>query len=402
MKLTSYFLSFSRNHKRLAISTMIVLIALLIVSGQNGRSGENLSILAKETLVIKGDIEEVVTAQGKLEPKEYVDVGAQVSGQLKKIHVEIGDIVKAGDLLAEIDPRVYQAKVQADQARLKTLTAQLAEQQAQIVLAEQQHQRNQKLLESKAVSQEAFEQSQATLKIAQARAQSLEAQIEEAQSSLEESQTNLSYTTIFAPINGTVVSQTAQTGQTLNANQQAPVIMQLANLDLMTVRAQIAEADVPRLKVGQKVYFTTFGSLGKRWEGTVRQILPNPEIINDVVLYNALVDVNNNDHQLMTGMSTQMFFQIASVKGATIIPVAALNRRIPEKDNNLGQAYQVLLKREPGTEDRIIHIGLMNRFEAEVRSGLSIGDKVLISTAADQSKSSEAGRPPALRGGARL
>ena len=245
--------------------------------------------------VTTGRIEETVTAQGKIETKEYVDVGAQVSGQLKKIHVEIGDTVKAGDLLAEIDPRVYESRVEADRAQLKTLAAQLAEQQAQITLARQVLERNRRLIKSNAVSQEVLEDSEAALKVALARAASLKAQIEQAQSTLKGDETNLSYTKIYAPIDGTVVSQSAREGQTLNASQQAPVIVQLANLNAMTVRAQVAEADVMRLRVGMPVYFTTLGSLDRRWQGTVRQILPSPEIINEVVLYNALVDVDNRD-----------------------------------------------------------------------------------------------------------
>lgn len=400
MRLPHYFSFILRSNRRIAATLVSLLVLLITILSLSNGNDEDQSASSKDVTVRQGNIKEVVTAQGKLEPKEYVDVGAQVSGQLKKIHFGIGDVVKAGDLLAEIDPRVYKAKVQADQARLKTLRAQLSEQHAQIMLAEQQHQRDQSLIASNAVSQEALEEGYTTLKVAQARAQSLEAQIEEAQSSLEGSETNLSYTTIFAPIDGTVVSQNAQEGQTLNANQQAPVIMQLANLDLMTVRAQIAEADVARIAVNQKVYFTTFGSLEKQWNGSVRQILPTPEVINDVVLYNALVDVDNNDRQLMTGMSTQMFFQLASAENVPLIPVTALGKRISEKDSEIGRAYQVLVRSGREVENRIVQIGLMNRFDAEVRDGLSIGDLVVV--ASNQTRQPEGGRPPGLRGGARL
>ena len=264
--------------------------------------GEEPETAENVVYVSRGRIEETVTAQGKVETREYVDVGAQVSGQLRKLHVAIGDNVRKGDLLAEIDPRVYESRVAADRAQLKTLQAQLTEQQAQITLARQVNERNRRLIKSNAVSQEVLEDSDATLKAALARAASLQAQIEQAQSTLEGDETNLGYTKIYAPFDGTVVSQTAREGQTLNASQQAPVIVQIANLDAMTVRAQVAEADVMRIKDGMAVYFTTLGALDRRWHGTVRQILPSPEVINDVVLYDALVDVDNRDRQLMSGM----------------------------------------------------------------------------------------------------
>lgn len=326
--------------------------------------------------VSNGSVEETVTAQGKLEPREYVDVGAQVSGRVEKLHVEIGDTVKAGDLIAEIDPRVYAAQVQANQARLKTLQAQLAEQQAEITFAKQQYQRNQRLIKADAVSKETLQDSETALKVAQARAKSLEAQLEEAQSTLEESQTNLSFTSIYAPIDGTVVDQTTKEGQTVNASQTAPVIVQLADLDIMTVRAQVAEADVMRLKPGMDVSFTTLGNMERRWKGTVRQILPTPETINDVVLYNALVDVQNEDRQLMTGMSTQMFFDLGSARDVPVIPASALGKKLEADACQEGQGYTVRVGK--ALAEKNVCIGLMSRSNAQVLSGLEAGEQVAV------------------------
>jgi macrolide-specific efflux system membrane fusion protein len=329
--------------------------------------------------VTLGIVEENVTAQGKLEPREYVDVGAQVSGRVEKLHVEIGDTVKAGDIIATIDPRVYEARVQASEARLKTLDAQLAEQQAEIVFARQQFQRNQRLIKADAVSKETLQDSETALKVAEARAKSLKAQIEEAQSTLDGDQTNLSFTKIYAPIDGTVVSQTTKEGQTVNASQTAPVIVQLADLDVMTVRAQVAEADVMRLKEGMDVNFTTLGNMERRWKGNVRQILPTPETINDVVLYNALVDAKNEDRQLMTGMSTQMFFELGRADNVLVIPSSALGKKLPPETCQQGQGYSVRVKQgKEGLEEKDICIGLMSRSDAEVISGLAEGEEVAV------------------------
>ena len=326
----------------------------------------------------QGTVEEVVTAQGKLEPREYVDVGAQVSGQLKHIHVEIGDVVKKGQLLAEIDPRVYEARVQANEARLRTLRAQLAEQQAQIRLAERIYARNKRLIAEQAVSQEALEDSETNWRVAQARAASLRAQIEEAESTLDGDRTNLTFTKIFAPLDGTVVLQSAQEGQTLNAVQQAPVIVQLANLDRMTVRAQVAEADVMRITPGQAAYFTTLGALEDRWQGEVRQVLPSPEVIHEVVLYNALLDVDKRDRRLMTGMSVQVFFVLGRAEDMPLVPLAALGERVPDADITGGQAHRVQVKTATGSAARIVHVGIRNRRVGAVLDGLKVGDDVLL------------------------
>jgi macrolide-specific efflux system membrane fusion protein len=322
------------------------------------------------------DIEETVTAQGKLEPKEYVDVGAQVTGQLQKLYVDIGDTVKAGQLLVEIDPRVYASRVQADEANIKNLQAQLAGQQANVVFARQQFERNRELTKSKGISEQDFQNSEFNLKKALATADSIQAQIEQVQSTLSGDRTNLGYTKIFAPMDGTVVTRSARLGQTLNANQTTPMILQLAKLDAMTVRAQVAEADVMRLKPDQAVYFTTLGSGERRWQGTVRQILPTPENVNNVVLYNVLVDVDNRDRQLMTGMSTQMFFVLGSAKQVPVIPVSLLGGRRSAADNALGRGFMVKHITDSGAQEKLIHVGLQNRRLAEVRDGLKVGDQL--------------------------
>ncbi len=328
--------------------------------------------------VTLGDIEETVTAQGKLEPKEYVDVGAQVTGQLQKVYVKIGDNVSSGQLLAQIDPRIYAARVQADEANIKNLQAQLIGQQAEVMFSQQQFDRNRELLKTKGISQQDYQNSDFNLKKALATSASIQAQIEQVQSTLTGDKTNLGYTKIYASMDSTVVDQKAREGQTLNANQQTPMILQLAKLDTMTVRAQVAEADVMRLRPELEVYFTTLGSGERRWQGKVRQILPTPEVINNVVLYNVLVDVDNHDRQLMTGMSTQMFFVLGKAEQVPQIPIAALGARVRSEDNDQGAAYQVKTVTGQGVQEKTIHIGLRTRRFAEIRDGIAVGDQLQV------------------------
>jgi macrolide-specific efflux system membrane fusion protein len=154
------------------------------------------------------------------------------------------------------------------------------------------------------------------------------------------------------------------------------MIMQLAKLDAMTVRAQVAEADVMRLKPNLPVYFTTLGAGERRWQGTIRQILPSPEVVNNVVLYNVLVDVDNRDRQLMSGMSTQMFFVLSRASQVPLLPIAALGPRLPEADNEKGRAYRVKQLVGDNVQDKTVHIGALNRRFAQVLDGVEVGAKL--------------------------
>lgn len=237
--------------------------------------GRNTARAALLTAVAqRGNLEDTVTATGTLQPKEYVDVGTQVSGQLKKLLVDLGAQVKAGQLLAEIDPSVYQSKVDGDQAQLLNQKAQLAEKQALLALAELQFTRQQNLTREDATTTDALQIAEEAQKSAIAEGNSIKAQIQQTESTLRGDEANLGYTKIYAPIAGTVVSQTAKQGQTLNANQQAPIVMRIADLATMTVYAQVSEADVPKLRVGMDVYFTTLAGDNRRFYGKLRQISP--------------------------------------------------------------------------------------------------------------------------------
>ena len=253
----------------------------------------------------RADVEDVVTAVGNLQPLTSVDVGAQVSGQLETLHVQIGDDVQKGQLLAEIDSSVMAAKVDAGNAQLQ------AERQA-------------RLMKDNATSQDALDTAEAAAKSAAAQVKSVQAQIQQSESSLKADKATLSYSKIYAPMTGTVSAIPAKQGQTLNANQSAPLILTIADLSTMTVFTQVSEADVPKLKLGMEAYFTTLGDGTRRWSGKLRQILPTPTVVNNVVLYTALFDVANPARQLMTQMTAQVFFVRASAHDVVIVPVSAL------------------------------------------------------------------------------
>ncbi len=347
--------------------------------------------------VTRGDIEDTVTATGTLQPKDYVDVGTQVSGQLKKLLVEIGAVVTKGQLLAEIDPTVYQSKVDADHAQLLNQQAQITDRQAQLVLAQLQFVRQQNLTRDNATTKEALQIAEATEQSARAQLNAFKAQMQQTESTLHGDEANLGYTKIFAPMAGTVVSQAAKQGQTLNANQQAPIIMRIADLSTMTVQAQVSEADVPKLRIGMDVYFTTLGGNNQRFYGKLRQIPPTPTVVNNVVLYDALFDVPNPDQVLMTQMTAQVFFVASSAKDAVLVPLPALRpvaaegrKRGPRGATGTdqrslfasGRALVSVIGPDGKTADREVKVGVMNRVSAQITAGLEAGDKVVVGTKA--------------------
>ena len=347
--------------------------------------------------VALGQVEDTVSAVGTLQPLTYVDVGTQVSGQLKVIAVDYGQRVEQGQLLALIDPTIYEARVAADQANLLALRAQKSDKQVQLGLAERQFERQKNLLAGRATSQDAYDSAEASRKSLQAQIAVLDAQIQQGESTLRSDQANLSYTKIYAPMTGTVVDITAKQGQTLNANQSAPIILRIADLDTMTVKTQVSEADVPKLTIGMPAYFTTLGQPDKRREGKLRQILPTPEVVNNVVLYSALFDVANPDKDLLTQMSAQVFFVVARAENLPVVPMAALRPLPPTSGQASGRpryALRVIENGEPVR--RVVEVAASNRVNAAIASGIKPGEDVVIDTAAVRSPAGAAQqqRPP--------
>ncbi len=360
--------------RRAAVLIMLAVVVLAGVLFAVREFGATRATPGHRVVVVEsGDIERTVTALGSLQPKEYVDVGTQVSGQLLKMHVEIGDTVKAGDLIVEIDPKVYEIRLRKDQANLENLVAQQAQQEAELALASQQMERNRRLLESRSVSQDVVDERAAAVKVIEAQLRATRAQTRAAQATIEEDKANLGYTKIYAPMSGTVVSESAVEGQTVNAAQSAPQIVRIANLETMTAWAQVAEADVNRIRPGMSVYFTTLGMPERRWQGSVRQVLPTPEILNDVVLYNVLVDVDNTEALLMTDMTVQVFFVLNAARGVPVAPLAALTPVAGEANQ-----YRARVITPQGIEERVVETGVADRTRIEIVSGLKPGDRLAI------------------------
>lgn len=342
--------------------------------------------------VSRGDIEQTVDATGVIDAYKLVSVGAQASGQIKSLKVQLGDTVKEGDLIAEIDATTQQNQVLNAQASLDQVTAQRAVQQATLRQAELEFARQQQMLAAEATSRQEYDAAEAQLKTARAQLQSYEAQIKGRETELGTARANLAYTRITAPMDGTVVAVVAEEGRTVNANQTAPTIVMLARLDVVTVNAEISEADVVKIKPGMPVYFTTLGDPDRKYHATLRQINPAPASIanensssssssssstsSSAVYYNALFDVENPDGTLRIDMTAQVSVLLKQAKGVLMVPAVALGPK------RRGDERMVRVLDEKGQpQPRKVTVGINNGASAEILSGLKEGERVVVGEA---------------------
>jgi macrolide-specific efflux system membrane fusion protein len=335
-----------------------------------------------------GDLEQAVLATGTLQAFKQVSVGAQASGQVKSLKVALGSVVKKGQLVAEIDSLKQQNDLRNAEAAINNVRAQLSARQASLRQAELAFKRQQEMLAADATSRENFETAEATLNTARADIKALEAQISQAQLAVSTAQLTLGYTKILAPIDGIVVAIVTQEGQTVNANQSAPTIIKLAQMDVVTVKAQISEADVVRVKPGQRAYFTILGDPNKRYNTTLREVEPAPDSIatettntasssaSTAVYYNGLMDVPNADGRLRISMTAQVNIVLAEAKQAVLIPSAALGQR-----DRQGNITVRVLDAEGKAVPRKVKVGINNNVNAQITEGLQPGEKVVLSEA---------------------
>ncbi|ABR90488.1 ABC export system, membrane fusion protein [Janthinobacterium sp. Marseille] len=381
--------SFTRKQKTIGL---VVLVAALAAIGL--WSGNRSDAQFEVAPVARGNIEATVTAIGTLQPMSSVEVGAQVSGQVLKLHVQPGDVVKKGQLLAEIDASVLQATVDAGRAQQNELQAQLAEQRAQHRLSSQQHDRQQQMHKDESTRLEDVQTAEANLAAAVARIAQTQARIVQTQSSLKADEARLGYTRIYAPMGGTVIGIDAKEGQTLNATYQTPTLMRIADLSAMTVWTTVSEADIRRVKAGQAAYFTTLAGDRRRWTGEVRQVLPAPPVaaatqsspnqtpVSKVVQYTVLFDVDNKDAELLPQMTAQVSFITASARDVLVAPLSALQP--------VEQKPQVYTARILGSDDkpqaREVRAGVNDRLAVQVLEGLKEGEKLITGEVVAQSK----------------
>lgn len=338
-----------------------------------------------------GDIEQTVLATGTLQPLLQVDVGAQVSGQVKKLDVALGDHVAKGQPIATIDPAPQRNALLTAQATLEQQRAQLLANQATVEQDKLALKRQTITLAAQASDEQDYETADANLKSAKANLAATQALIRQASVAVDTAKINLGYTQIVAPIDGVVVAVPTKQGQTVNAVQSAPTIVELANLATMTVKAQISEADVIHVRPGQMVFFTILGDPDHRYYARLRAIEPAPDSVTNstssaaatssstsssssAIYYNGLFDVPNPTGVLRTQMTAQVYIVLASARHVLVIPSAALTPA------GAPGRYSVRVLTDPhrSPQTRMVTVGINNNVSAQVLSGLQAGDKVII------------------------
>ncbi|WP_145606672.1 efflux RND transporter periplasmic adaptor subunit [Yersinia intermedia] len=351
-------------------------------------------------------LEQTVLADGTIKAQKQVTVGAQVSGQIKALHVTLGQQVEKGQLVAEIDDLTQQNALKDAEEALKNVLAQRAAKVATQKNNQLTYQRQQQILAKGLGVRADFDSAKATLESTQAEITALDAQIAQAEIAVNTAKLNLGYTKISSPITGTVVAIPVEEGQTVNAVQSAPTIIKVAQLDTMTIEAQISEADVVKVKAGMPVYFTILGEPEQRFSATLRAIEPAPDSINDetttttssssssstsstAIYYNGLFDVANPNGALRISMTAQVYIVLNKAENAVVIPATALE--------NVKGKYQVQVVSDNGSiRWREVAVGLNNNVDAQILSGLQAGEQVIVSQGSTTTNNNKAQRmgPP--------
>lgn len=376
----------------------LVIGALVLITLVTGgflwwqRSNAALAPALVSAPVTRGTIEMTVLAEGTLKPRNMVAVGAQVSGRITALHVGVGQVVRQGDLIAEIDSVTQENQLRNAEAALANVQAQLAEKTAQLSRAERTLARQQQMLKTRTVAQADFETAEEAVDVARAQIKALNAQVEQAGVSIETAEANLGYTRITAPMDGTVLDVVVREGQTVNAVQSAPTIVILGQLDQMSVVAEISEADILKVQPGQPVWFTVLGDPSQRYEAVLDSIDPAPDsIVNDssltgstgssattstAIYYNGNFTVPNPDGKLRTYMTAEVHIVLGRAENVLTIPSAALGRQ------GRGGQYTVNVTGADGlSSPRQVRIGLNDKVTAEVEDGLTEGEQVVTGSA---------------------
>jgi len=348
------------------------------------------------------DIEAKVLATGTLNAFKTVAVGAQVSGQVKTLHAALGERVRKGQLLAEIDPVLQQNSLRDAEASLENVQAQKRSKQVLLRQYQLAFARQEKMATLDASARADLESAQAQLESTRADLAALDAQIRKAKVSVDTARANLGYTRIVAPMDGIVIAIVTEEGQTVNANQTAPTILKLAELGTITVKAQISEADVIRVKPGLPVYFTVLGDPDKRYLSRLRAIEPAPESESSssttttssssstAIYYNGLFEVPNPDQTLRVSMTAQVSIVLNRAQKALSIPVSALG----DKDGD--GRYRVRVLQGDQAIQRSIRPGITDNVQIQVLEGLKEGERVIIGDSASlpATQTTNHGPPP--------
>ncbi len=369
-----------KNKKKFVI-VLILAAAAVGIYFKYFRGGDEITYITQQ--VKRRNVQKVVNATGEVHAVDLVTVGAQTTGQIEKLYVKVGQVVKKGDMIAEIDSTTQQNDVDINKTRLKSYEAQLKAAKTSLKIAERQYQRMQKLQKQNAASIEDLENAEDAYETALSQVTEVEASLRETEISLSTAETNLGYTKITAPLDGTIVSVPVKEGQTVNSAMDTPTIVQIADLSRMEIFMEISEGDVSHVAAGDKVTYYTLADMDDIRETTLKSIDPGLTLLTDgqytdtevvdsseAIYYYGRLEVPNEDGKLRIGMTTQNVIYVDSAENVLTVPAIAV------KENN-GEKY-VEIRTPAGAETRKVVTGVSDDLNVEIKSGIKEGEEVVL------------------------
>ena len=368
------------------VSIVLIFIAMYFLYGKFFKQEEAPKALT--TRLEKGDIRGTVTAAGEVYARDLVDVGAQVSGQIKKLYVKVGDKIQKGDMIAQIDSVTQENEIAQQKAQLLIHEANLASAKIAAANAKTQYNRELELYKRNAASKEAVENAKNSAALKEAEQKQIEAQIEQTKLQLSTVETNFGYTKITAPISGTIVSMPVEEGKTVNSNQTTPTIVKIADLSKMEIKMQIAEGDISKVKVGMDVEYSILSDLDNIKKAKIYKIDPGLTTLSDgtydktssssssssssdsAIYFYAKMLVDNENDFLKIGMTTENNIIVSEANNTSYLPTSVIKR------DAKGDYVTVLNGKEP--EQRYVKTGVSDDLNTEILSGLDEKDEVLI------------------------
>lgn len=304
---------------------ILVVIAGIILIPSLTKKGKNKAPTYRTEVLASGDVESLVVTSGTVNPVDIVEIGSQVSGKIIKLHADFNSVVKAGQIVAEIDQDILKAKVEQNEATFLSRQASLEQAKVNLENAKKKWERTQDLFSRQLVSYEEKETAEANFVGAKVNLQVAEAGLAQQRSALDSSRVDLSYAIIRSPIDGTVITRNVNVGQTVAAGYTTPVLFKVASdLSKMQVECPVDEADIGRVKEGQPVRFSVDAFQGEVFNGEIQQVRNSPTTTNNVVTYSTIIKTSNPDLKLRPGMTATVSIVTGEARGTIKIPRAAL------------------------------------------------------------------------------
>ena len=373
-----------------------ILLGLLVATGAvyyffSSNNKQETTYLTES--VTRGNVEKTVVASGSVESVNEVDVGAQASGEITKLYVKLGQEIKKGEMIADIDSTTQINTLNTKKAALVSYQAQLKAKKTAYDVALSSYNRLSKLYTQKATSLDSLNTAKSTLDNAKAEMEAIEANIKQAEIEVNTAETNVGYTKITAPMDGAVISVPVSEGQTVNANQTTPTIVTIADLSKMKIKPDISEGDITKVKAGQEVSFTILSDNQTLYYSVIDSVDPantttsnssstssstssSSSSTTSAIYYYANVLIDNPDRTLRIGMTTENNIKIANAKDVLLVSNMAIQKRD-------GKSFVNVLNNKNQSEKREVETGVQNDFKTEIKSGLNEGEKVIVSQIAN-------------------